>query len=74
MKEQSRFSENVRIGKGDSLFVKDRGTMNGIHKDRVNKDEWLEYFELADFIKARELHPELFDWIDQPEKYISSFL
>ena len=39
-----------------------------------NSDYWRVYFEFEDFRQAREMYPGIFEWIDQPEKYISEFM
>lgn len=33
-----------------------------------------EYFDFEDFKKARDDYPELFEWLDYPEKYVEQFL
>jgi hypothetical protein len=45
-----------------------------MQKQRVASEDWFIFFDFDDFETAREKHPELFDWIDQPEQYISHFL
>ena len=45
-------------------------TLGGTRKDEKGKA----YFILEDFKKAREEMPELFEWIDEPERYVSEFM
>ena len=33
-----------------------------------------EYFTQEDFDQAKEDHPEIFEWIEMPERYISEML
>ena len=41
-------------------------------KDPLKKN--LHYFTIDDFNTARERHPEIFEWIEFPDKYINEMM
>ena len=49
--------------------------MNGDPKFLTSKDgRIVAYFDMNDYSKARNEEPELFEWLDYPEKYVEEFL
>ena len=46
-----------------------------ILEDRERKDaDGRSYFCFDDFVQARIEHPELFEWIDEPENYVEQVM